>query len=150
MLFAKCCWPPACTAWGQLSRSLAASPSHPPLPPACCLHPHPFASLQILICGGTTFLFARQAACAAGNLTTNELLLRGKYGYLQAPADRTFTNPFDEGPANNCIQVGQGWLAGVAAAPGGGQVHGAWCKAGQSVLVMHASHPRRHCLPPVF
>jgi hypothetical protein len=64
--------------------------------------------LQILICGGTTFLFVRQAACAAANLTTNELLLRRKYGYLQDPADRTFTNPFDEGPANNCVQVGLG------------------------------------------
>ena len=86
----------------SLTHSLL-QPLPKPLPSSApASSPHP---LQILICGGTTFLFVRQAACAAANLTTNELLLRHKYGYLQAPADRTFTNPFDEGPANNCVQV---------------------------------------------
>lgn len=59
--------------------------------------------LTVFILGGTTFLLARQLFLAAANLTTNELLLRHKYGYLQA-ADRSFRNPFDEGPASNCIQ----------------------------------------------
>ncbi|KAL4457408.1 hypothetical protein ABPG75_012273 [Micractinium tetrahymenae] len=61
-------------------------------------------SLVVLfICLGTTFLLLRQCLCAAANLTTNELLLRHKYGYLKA-ADHTFLNPFDEGPAANCVQ----------------------------------------------
>lgn len=62
---------------------------------------------QVFIFCGTTFLAARQLFLVAANLTTNELLLRGKYGYLRA-ADRAFLNPFDEGPAPNCVQVRRG------------------------------------------
>ncbi|PSC69063.1 S-acyltransferase 23 [Micractinium conductrix] len=54
---------------------------------------------------GTTFLLARQAFCVAANLTTNELILRRKYGYLQA-RDNSYCNPFDNGLAANC---GQFW-----------------------------------------
>ena len=90
-------------AWGCLSTWQVPSPTPKPFPdPPFVSTPCVLASfpLQILIGGGTTFLFVRQAACAAANLTTNELLLRRKYGYLQ--------DPFDEGPANNCVQVGLG------------------------------------------
>ncbi len=69
--------------------------------------------VQLFICLGTSYLLFRQCLCAAANLTTNELLLRHKYGYLKA-ADHTFLNPFDEGPAANCIQVGHSpWLCRV-------------------------------------
>jgi hypothetical protein len=138
------------------------------------MHTHSFPTLpaplpQCAIFCGTSFLLLRQALCAAANLTTNELLLRGRcaraavvrpfvpclstkqpfqtmlvpvqcvwdvypflcivfnlytrsascvccrYGYLQA-ADRSFRNPFDEGPLANCATVG-GRLC-VAVKPG--------------------------------
>ncbi|EFN58648.1 hypothetical protein CHLNCDRAFT_140901 [Chlorella variabilis] len=63
-----------------------------------------YASLVVaFIFCGTSFLLARQALCVAGSLTTNELLMRHKYGYLKA-ADHSYKNPFDEGPASNCVQ----------------------------------------------
>eukprot|EP00887_Chlorella_sp_A99_P002890 scaffold6.g2890.t1 len=63
--------------------------------------------LVALILAGTSYLAGRQLLCVAGNLTTNELLMRSKYGYLHAP-DHSFSNPFDEGPAANCLTFWSG------------------------------------------
>ena len=46
-------------------------------------------------------LAGRAALCAAGNLTTNEMLRWQRFEYLVGP-NGTFTNAFDAGPTANC------------------------------------------------
>lgn len=51
-----------------------------------------------------TLLVVRALVCAAANLTTNELMRPARFGYLADSRDDTFLNPFDAGPAANCLQ----------------------------------------------
>ena len=62
---------------------------------------HPGATLQVPCTLFNAGLAGRAALCAAGNLTTNELLRWQRFEYLVGP-DGTFTNAFDAGPAVNC------------------------------------------------
>lgn len=79
----------------------------------------------MLILAGTTYLLGRHLVCIAGGLTTNELLLRKhKYAYLR-DADGSFSNPFDDGIASNCLTFWSGgprpdWYALYAKRSGGG------------------------------
>jgi len=57
------------------------------------------------------FLVARALLCIAANLTTNELMRPTRFGYLAenfsgsgAGSGGAFLNPFDHGPAANCVQ----------------------------------------------
>lgn len=63
--------------------------------------------LVVAICGGTTYLTARQLWCVCANLTINEWIMRRRYDYLKAE-DGSFFNPFDQAPLGNCIQF---WAA---------------------------------------
>lgn len=95
----------------------------PPACPGLCLPPLVHPATQVFILAGTTFLTLRQLGLAAANLTTAELLLRRKLGYLQAAAG-VFSNPFDEGPLANCATVG-GARRGAGCACGVHAVRGA-------------------------
>ena len=75
--------------------------------PGAHMPPPSLATMQAFILVGTTLLTCRQVFCVLASLTTNELLLRDKYPYFQAP-DHTFTNPFDEGPLTNCLTFWSG------------------------------------------
>ena len=48
---------------------------------------------QVPLFVGNAFLVFRQALCTAANVTTNELLTRGKYSYMRR--DDAFWNSFD-------------------------------------------------------
>jgi len=58
--------------------------------------------VQIPLFVGNAFLVFRQMLCIAANVTTNELLTRGKYSYMRR--DDSFWNSFDRGCPANCWQ----------------------------------------------
>lgn len=64
--------------------------------------PHFFLQVPSIVLNA--FLVARGLVCAAANLTTNELMRPSRFGYLADTRDDTFLNPFDRGPAANCLQ----------------------------------------------
>ena len=72
---------------------------HCPLPP------------QVPLLVGSSFLAARGLLCVLGNLTTNELLNRRRYGHLNHEV-AGYCNRFDAGPLANCAQVRTAWCVG--------------------------------------
>ena len=58
--------------------------------------------MQVPLFVGNAFLVFRQALCIAANVTTNELLTRGRYSYMRR--DDAFWNSFDRGCVSNCWQ----------------------------------------------
>lgn len=97
---------------------------------------------QVPVTMGNSFLMFRSAFCIAASLTTNELIGRGRYGYMKArcpssacacqsipppgwyphsqvavqDADGRHHNRFDRGPISNCMQFWEkGWPDWAAA-----------------------------------
>ncbi|PNH03899.1 hypothetical protein TSOC_009980 [Tetrabaena socialis] len=60
------------------------------------------AIVQALCLVPATLLAARQAFCILANLTSNELINRGRYQYLKADQG-DYSNRFDRGPLRNCF-----------------------------------------------
>ncbi|KAK9846402.1 hypothetical protein WJX81_003101 [Elliptochloris bilobata] len=74
---------------------------------------------------GNFFLMFRSVFCIAASLTTNELIGRGRYGYMK-DADGRHHNRFDRGPASNCMQFWErGWPDWAAVYEEDERAHGA-------------------------
>ena len=120
---------------------------------------------QVPLTMGNFFLMFRSAFCIAASLTTNELIGRGRYGYMKArlvwapcaclnamvvdtlhalrvplqDADGRHHNRFDRGPVSNCMQFWEkGWPDWAAV-----------FEEAEQVVLLPVSHAASEAPPPV-